>query len=266
MLPKLWISAMLTLLLLFMTYNLATKARQASRKETAAAAAAQQQQQQHHQLDEEAGATAEAGLQAEAAGAAAGAAAGQTGERLLVPEPDRRQNGSGGAAAWGSAPRAVNGGSSGAAGGTMQLQLAALEARGGRCSAPCAATEAEAKQQLDLVLKADGALYSPVHLALLALMTAWVIGIGVLKSVLPCGSWQQWLVVVSMLLPACFVLGFMRCRLLRAAAIKARSRHVSAAAGGQLLAGTGLVRSRSKLRALLCSCCLPGSPAPASPL
>jgi hypothetical protein len=225
MLPKLWISIMLTLLLLVMTHNLYTKARASYKRESQARAAAAAALQQR---DEEAGgprpaAAAGPGQQDAAGGEAAVAdAPGQTGEQLLLVAPDQRAPGGEVTAAHGdTADSAMQ----------LELQLQACQAKGGRCSAPWATSEAEVQRQLGAVLAADHALLNPLHLALLALMTAWVIGIGALKGVLPCGSWQQWLVAASVLLPSGFVLAFMRCRLLRAAAIKARS-HVGAAAGG----------------------------------
>jgi hypothetical protein len=58
----------------------------------------------------------------------------------------------------------------------------ACQAKGGRCSAPWAASEAEVQRQLGALPAADRALFNPLHLVLLALMTAWVVGLGALKS------------------------------------------------------------------------------------
>lgn len=87
---------------------------------------------------------------------------------------------------------------------------------------PLLAPEVEEEQDAALqdVLDAEASHLPGLQLRLMLMLSGWVVVVGLAKGTLPCGSWQWWLLVSSIMLPAAATLWVMRRRVLRHAAIK----------------------------------------------
>ena len=97
-----------------------------------------------------------------------------------------------------------------------------------------ASRDAVLQQQLEKILLEEQHHSPPLHLSLLIGLDMAVVVLGLARNTVPCGSWQQWLLVVAIVAPVAAILVVIRRRLLRMADIKHRAG-VDAMPGGSRL-------------------------------
>jgi hypothetical protein len=243
LLPQLWTTALLTLLLLLLAANLLAKGLAAYAAETREALAWRAAAQRDELLEPLLLAGGEEEERQEGEGAAgepwagAGAAAGGAGKRDAGPAGavvDQLQGAA--AEAKASPPGLAPPGQQ--HGAPLQLQDAASSGdqqgpprgQGSPTPGPRGGTASAA---LEGVHRSDHRRLPPLHLGLLLFLSSWVVAVDTLKLGQQCGSWQYWALVGSVALPALATLLAMRARLLRHAALKQGAGPLAAAGGGR---------------------------------